>query len=103
MAYFGNSGVLGANDNTVIAQHNTDLHDRITGLIFSDKAGVLHVEQSGDGTNWDWDDTVTVVVSTGVKFSFELSGPYVRLRYVNGAAAQTVFRLAARFSSAGDS
>lgn len=103
MAYIHNSGVLTANQNIVLGQNNTDRADSIVGLVFSDQAGTVHIEQSADGQNWDWDDTVAVVASTGNKFSFPLFAPYVRVRYVNGGTNQTVFRLHARFSSAGDS
>jgi hypothetical protein len=42
------------------------------------------------GTSW----TATAVsAGTGLKFSVEKVLPYARVRYVNGATAQTVFRL----------
>jgi hypothetical protein len=72
-------------------------------LVFADEAGSLNIEQSADGTNWDLTETISVVADTGQGFKKDIYAPYVRLRYVNGGSDQTVFRIAARFSSAGDS
>lgn len=66
---------------------------RITGTVFADQAGTLYVDQSSDGTNFDTTTSVSVTASTGAPFSVEVVAPYGRLRYVNGATAQTVFRL----------
>src|SRR5688572_30165098 len=77
--------------------------DHVVGLVFADQAGSLIIEQSADGSNWDLQETIAVVANTGQGFKKDLYAPYVRVRYVNGATPQTVFRLTARFSSAGDS
>ncbi len=66
---------------------------RVTVLAFADQAGTLDVDQSGDGTNWDYTTTVAVSASTGVAESVELVASYVRIRYVNGATIQGTFRL----------
>lgn len=66
---------------------------RITGTVFADQAGTLNIDQSSDGTNWDYSTSVTVTASTKTNFSVEVVAPYARLRYVNGATIQTVFRL----------
>jgi len=71
----------------------TNGHSRITGSVFADQAGTLNVQQSSDGTNWDVVSSFSVLASAGTGFSVELVCPYVRLNYVNGATAQTVFRL----------
>lgn len=99
--YLGTDAPLAGNGTATIGPRNTNLADRITGAVFSNVGGTLHVEQSGDGTNWDVDDTVAVAAGVGTKFTLELVLPYVRLRYVNGATAQTSFRLYSRYSSAG--
>lgn len=81
---------------------SVDRSDNIVGLVFSDKAGTLNIEQSIDGTNWDYNAApVAVAAGVGTGFTVPLYGAYVRLRYVNGAAAQVAFRIGARFSSAG--
>lgn len=66
---------------------------RIVGTVYSNQAGTLNVDQSADGVNWDATTSVAVTASTPTIFSVESIAPYARLRYVNGAAAQTVFRL----------
>jgi hypothetical protein len=76
--------------------------DYLVGLVFSDQGGTLLIEQGIDGQNWDFDTTVTVVGGTGKEFKQDIYAPYIRLTYTNGATPQTVFRLAARFSSTGN-
>lgn len=78
----------------------TQFSDRITGIVFSDTAGNLFVDQSTDGANWDYTDTLAIAAGVGKAFSYEVYGPYYRVRYVP-TANPTVFRLAARESSAG--
>lgn len=82
--------------------HITDRVDQLGGIVKTDQSGSLTVQQSSDGTNWDYTDT-QAVTSTGAKFVFDLVAPYVRIVYTNGATPQTSFRLAARGRSAGDS
>jgi hypothetical protein len=66
---------------------------RIVGSVFADQAGTLYVEQSPDNANWDVVDSFSVSANAGFGFSVEKVCPYARVRYVNGATAQTVFRL----------
>lgn len=76
--------------------------DNLVGLAFSDQTGTLNVDQSADGgANWDFTTTVAVTGGTGASFSVPIYGNRVRLRYVNGATPQTVFRVSARTSSTG--
>lgn len=74
----------------------------LTGTVFSDVAGSLYVDQSPDGVNWDVSSTaITVAAGVGQAINEPLTGFYVRLRYVNGAAAQTEFRLATTLNDSG--
>ena len=66
---------------------------RITGSVFADVAGTLYIDQSSDGTNYDITTTVSVSAGVGTSFSVEVFSPNARIRYVNGATIQTVFRL----------
>jgi len=66
---------------------------RIVGSVYADQAGTLYVEQSPDGTNWDVVDSFSVTAGAGFGFSVEKVCPYARVRCVNGATAQTTFRL----------
>jgi hypothetical protein len=66
---------------------------RIVGSVYADQPGTLCVEQSPDGANWDVVDCFSVSAGSGLGFSVEKVCPHARVRYVNGTAAQTVFRL----------
>lgn len=79
----------------------TDTADSITGSVFANQAGALHVKQSGDGVNWDVDDTIAVTASTGTKIAVDILLPYAQLVFVPTGTAPTVLRVFARLSSAG--
>lgn len=66
---------------------------KVVGTVFTDQAGTVYVDQSSDGTNWDATSSVSVTANTPTSFSVEVVAPYGRLRYVNGATAQTKLRL----------
>lgn len=68
----------------------------IIGAVFADKAGVLHIEQGFDGKTADVDTAIDVAAGEGEGFEEPRVGAFWRLRYVNGAAAQTEFRLSAQ-------
>lgn len=101
MAFIGTTAPLGANGTWTSQTVNTGLADNLTGLVWASHAGSLVIEQSADGTNWDFGRTIAVAATTGQTFTEPIMAPYIRLRYTNGATAQTGFRLASRFSSAG--
>ena len=64
--------------------------------VFSDVESAtdgLVVEQSTDGTNWDFNDTYSVPANTGKTYSIQPAGRYIRVKYTNGGTDQTVFRL----------
>jgi hypothetical protein len=65
----------------------------ICGSVYADQPGTLYIEQSPNGTNWDIVDSYSVSAGTGLKFTVEKVLPYARVRFENGATAQTVFRL----------
>ncbi len=76
------------------------LADRVAGLVFSNQAGTLLIQQSLDGGNWDYEDSIAVLANVGKAFSIELYAPYYRVKYTP-TVNPTVFRLAARQTSAG--
>jgi hypothetical protein len=80
---------------------NAGREDTLVGMVFSDQGGTLNIEHSADGQNWDVNEPVTVAAGVGQVFERKVYAPHFRLRYVNGATQQGVFRLTARFSSAG--
>ncbi len=65
----------------------------ITGTVFADQNGTLHIEQSPDGTNFDGPAMVSYFASQPTKFKLETVAPFARVRFVNGPVDQTVFRL----------
>jgi hypothetical protein len=67
----------------------------VTGLVTSNQAGTLYIDQSPDGTNWYTTDTIAVSASGLGKINFDILVRYLRVRYVNGATAQTSFNLSA--------
>jgi len=73
----------------------------IGALAFADQPSAslgFMVEQSIDGTNWDLQSgkrDVSANVGAGIKVG--MVARYVRVKYINGATAQTVFRLGGRF------
>ncbi len=92
---------LTANEDRVLGTLNPTNDDTVVGIIKASHAGTLFIEQSIDGTNWDFSTSITVVAATGGSFKQELFAPYVRLRYVNGATTTTYFRFRSRTTAAG--
>jgi len=84
---------LAAGDSWTSAVDSDVLTGRVVGSVFADQAGTLYIEQSPNNTNWDIVDSFSVSANAGLGFSVEKVVPYARVRYVNGATAQTVFRL----------
>jgi hypothetical protein len=84
---------LAANGSWISAVDSGLNTGRVVGTVFADQPGTLYVEQSPNNVNWDVVDGFSVSVNVGLGFSVEKVCPYVRVRYVNGATAQTVFRL----------
>ena len=71
---------------------------RITGRVYADQSGTLELQHSDDGTTWDTLTSVSVTAGTAAKFDEPIYLRYVRVRYTNGATAQTTFRLSAYLS-----
>lgn len=68
---------------------------------FSDQAGTLYFDFSVDGVNADSTFPVGGIATTASTPAVQpaaVGGRYFRIRYVNGASAQSVFRLGAFFS-----
>ena len=79
----------------------TDLYDSAVGTVYADQAGTAYVDQSLDGINFDASTTIAVTASTGATINVPLVAPYFRLRYVNSASPQTVFRAAIKATASG--
>lgn len=62
-------------------------------MVFADQPGTLYIEQSRDNTTWRVIKQVSVSANTVVTDETPIYLRYVRVRYVNGATAQTAFEL----------
>jgi hypothetical protein len=102
MARFNGTKTPLGNAGTHTLEMQAGREDWVVGMVFADQAGNIYIEQSMDGINWDLSTTYAVAANDGKGFKEELFGPYVRVRYVNGATPQTAFRMTARLSSAGN-
>lgn len=58
----------------------------------------LQLQQSTNGTNWDWVDSYTVPATTGKSFSAPVQGKFFRVVFTNGGIMQTDFRIATLYS-----
>ena len=69
----------------------------IIGVVFAGQPGVLLVEQSWDGVNWDVQSSIEVPALTsgqpGISFEIDVAGILGKLVYTNGAVPQATFRL----------
>lgn len=72
-------------------------YHKIVGTAIADEPGTLYVEQSQDNVNWDLISSLPVNVDLtnprSAGFQIDVLAPFGRVRYVNLATAQTVFRL----------
>lgn len=102
MARFtGNEGVVPTTAAPYVSgPQYAALHDHITGIVFSDVDGTLFIEQSADTVNFDYVHEIPVTADEGEAFQEIIYGPVYRIRF-EPASDGTVFRLAARTSSAG--
>lgn len=96
---------LNNNGSVTLGPISADRVDYLKGYIKTDQAATLLVEQSFDGgSNWDIQDSNSVVAGTTKTFSSELIAPLARIRVTNASGSnQTYLRVYAKGSSAGDS
>lgn len=89
-------------------QDTLDYSEVIVSVV-SNKASAtdgIVIQWSSLGTNVDEDDVFTLLANAGKTFSFPCNRRYVRIKYTNGAAAQTTFDLQTllkRYASKGSS
>lgn len=75
-------------------QRPTDGFSKVRALAFADQAGTLNIQQSFDGgVTWRTTDTTAIVASTAKTIEALIVAPLVRVQYVNGGVANTVFNL----------
>lgn len=64
--------------------------------VYADVASItdgLSIQQSIDGTNWDFTDSFTIAAGANENYSVNPHARYLRVVYTNGAGAQSSFRL----------
>lgn len=98
-AVFFNTAAASPADTT-LATINVGTADEIRGLIKSDIAGNLLIQEVIDGTTTERETSVAIVANTVKEFSVLPYAPIVRFVFDNGGALATV-RFAARVVSAG--
>ncbi len=105
MAYWrGSTDLLADGDSWTSGVGLTERHDTVAGTVYADKSGVLHIQQSADGTNWDIDTSYSVSASDGKGFSEALLAPFWRVVFDNDSGDdQGVFRISAHTIASGDS
>lgn len=84
---------LGASDDFVSATQYAQRATSISGTVFADQPGMLMIEQSGDGTNFDYTTEYNIPGSFGYGFDVDLVASYWRIVYLNDSTPQTIFRL----------
>lgn len=86
-APLGIAGVFTGRPQTV------DAYSQIRMNGHTDAAGTLFVEQSINGVVWDFVNEIAVLADTPFTLNVDVEASEMRVRYVNGAVAQTFFRL----------
>jgi hypothetical protein len=70
------------------------LVSKVRGFAYADQAGTLYIEESDNNVDWSILKTISVTANTLINSDWaSLTKRYYRLRYVNGATAQTTFNL----------
>lgn len=74
-------------------------YKKITGRAFADQAGTLEIQQSDDETTWDTSKTLEITAGTAVFYDEPIYCRYIKVKYTNGATAQTAFRISGYLSA----
>jgi len=90
-----NASFVSGADDLYLRAHRT-----VVAHAFADTAGTMYIEQSPDNVNWDIVEYTDVPAGVGTALVTIVKSRFVRFRYVNGPAAQTVFRFAKRYNFA---
>lgn len=87
---------LGISANFTGSYYDVTIFSKTLVTVLTDQAGTVFIDWSQDmaGTNAVYSDSLAIVASTAAFLLTECKGPYARVRYVNGAVAQTSFKLA---------
>lgn len=92
---------LAANATFTGVGEDVSEYSTIMVTVFTNQASAsdgLSIEQSSDGTNWDFSDKYAIPASTGKTFSVGVQAKFYRVVYTNGTTTNTVFRLQTLYS-----
>lgn len=93
--------LLGANATFTGTFEEVSGYATVSFSAFSDVAGTVSTQWSGDGINVDVSDTTATFSSSGRAFSITPRARFFRISYTNGAIAQNLFRLNTTYHFAG--
>ncbi len=78
----------------VIDRYAGVLVGKVSGAVYTDQTGTLYLDHSKDNVTWEQVTSLPSIVNDLAELPWTaVTRRYARLRYVNGATAQTVFRL----------
>jgi hypothetical protein len=80
---------VGASATWTSGIRSTDGYVRATVLGIFNESGTMYVDQSNDGTNFDYSSSTATTGGTGFAISVEIVAAYVRFRWTNGTANVT--------------
>lgn len=95
------TAVLAANAVFTGTSENAVLYGSVTISGIASHASAtngLTIQQSADGTNWDFTDSYSVSAGVSFKLNVPRQAAYFRIVYTNGATLQTSFRLQVIFN-----
>lgn len=62
---------------------------KVVGTCLFNENGTLYIDQSPDGTNFDYTTTFATTGATTTAFAVEIVAPFIRVRWANGTANDT--------------
>ena len=75
---------------------NISIYPSLSVNLFTDRGGVLYVDFSSDGKNWDHIQSFVYVEDTSFIKQLQTAAKYYRVRFINNSGAdQSIFRLQA--------
>jgi len=67
--------------------------DYLVGSCYADQDGIVKIQFSKDGTNWDVEETRDYTATEKLGFRIHLMDEYARVVFENGSSDQNTFRL----------
>ena len=68
-----------------------DKYTRLCGTVIADQDGTIYIDQSPDGTNWDYTSSFNFTANDGLAFSVEVVCPYARMRVTNTSSSDQTY------------